>query len=78
MGGRESDYSVCPRLLLQVLQCFQFMSDRLRQVSPGYISLSQFTSEGRDVELDNLRKTMKNSVKNDIFLGFSTHFLPIF
>ena len=30
----------------------QFMSDRLHQVTPGYIRLSQFTSEGRDVELD--------------------------
>ena len=58
-GGRESDYSVCPRPLLQFLQFFQFfqffqfMSDRLRQVTPGYIRLSQFTLEGRDVELDN-------------------------
>ena len=46
MGGGESDYSVCPRPLLQLLQFlqfFQFMSDRLRQ----------FTLEGRDVELDN-------------------------
>ena len=43
MGGGESDYSVCPRPLLQFLQFFQFMSDRLRQ----------FTLEGRDVELDN-------------------------
>ena len=31
----------------------QFMSDRLHQVTPGYIRLSQFMSEGRDVELDN-------------------------
>ena len=51
-GGRESDYSVCPRPLLQFLQFFQFMSDRLYQVTPGYIMLSQFTSEGRDVELN--------------------------
>ena len=28
------------------------MSVRLRQVTSGYIRLSQFTSEGRDVELD--------------------------
>ena len=42
-GGGESDYSVCPRPLLQFLQFFQFMSDRLRQ----------FTLEGQDVELDN-------------------------
>ena len=51
VGGRESDYSVCPRLLLQF---FQFMSDRLPQVMPGYIRLCQFTLEGRDVELDNI------------------------
>ena len=41
-GGRESDYSVCPRPLLQFLQFFQFMSDRLRQVTQvtsGYVSL---------------------------------------
>ena len=53
-GGLESNYSVCPRPLLQFLQFFQFMSDRLRQVTPAYIRLRQFTSEGRDVELDNL------------------------
>ena len=53
-GGRESDYSVCPRPLLQFLQFFLFMSDRLRQVMPGYIRLSQLTLEGRDVELDNM------------------------
>ena len=29
--------SVCPRLLLQFLQFFQFMSDRLRQVTPVYV-----------------------------------------
>ena len=42
MGGGESDYSVCPRPLLQFLQFFQFMSDRLRQVTQvtsGYVSL---------------------------------------
>ena len=54
--GQELDNSVCPHPLLQFLQFFQFMSDRLRQVTPGYIMLSQFTSEGRDVELDNLIK----------------------
>ena len=56
-GGRESDYSVCPRPLLQFLQFFQFMSDRLRQVTQvtsGYVRLRQFTSKGRDVELDNI------------------------
>ena len=47
-GGRESDYSVCPRPLLQFLQFFQFMSGYA-----GYIRLCQFTLEGRDVELDN-------------------------
>ena len=52
-GGGESDYSVCPRPLLQFLQFFQFMSDRLYQVMSGYARLHQFTSEGRDVELDN-------------------------
>ena len=48
-GGRESDYSVCPRLLLQFLQFFQFMSDRLRQVmqvTSGYVSLRQGTERG--------------------------------
>ena len=43
-GGRESDYSVCPRPLLQFLQFFQFMSDRLcqvMQVTSGYVSLRQ-------------------------------------
>ena len=42
VGGGESDYSVCPRPLLQFLQFFQFMSDRLRQVTQvtsGYVSL---------------------------------------
>ena len=39
VGGRESDYSVCPRPLLQFLQFFQFMSDRLHQVTSGYVSL---------------------------------------
>ena len=63
VGGVESDYSVCPRPLLQFLEFFQFMSDRLCQVTPGYARLCQVTSgyirlcqitlEGRDVELDN-------------------------
>ena len=56
VGGRESDYSVSPRPLLQLLQFFQFMSDRLHQVmqvTSGYIRLRQFTLKGRDVELDN-------------------------
>ena len=55
-GGRESDYSVCPRPLLQFLQFLQFMSDRLHQVTQvtsGYVRLRQFTWEGQDVELDN-------------------------
>ena len=42
VGGVESDYSVCPRPLLQFLQFFQFMSDRLHQVTQvtsGYVSL---------------------------------------
>ena len=52
-GGVETKNSVCPRPLLQFLQFFQFMSDRLRQVTSGYIRLCQFTLEGRDVELDN-------------------------
>ena len=43
-GGRESDFSVCPRPLLQFLQFFQFMSDRLRQVTPGYARLHKVTS----------------------------------
>ena len=38
-GGSESDYSVCPHLLLQFLHFFQFMSVRLRQVTSGYVSL---------------------------------------
>ena len=61
MGGGESDYSVCPCPLLQFLQFFQFMSDRLRQVTQvtsGYIRLPQFTLEGRDVELDNYLKVL--------------------
>ena len=45
VGGGESDYSVCPRPLLQF---FQFMSGYA-----GYIRLCQSTLEGRDVELDN-------------------------
>ena len=52
VGGRESDYSVCPRPLLQFLQFSQFMSVRLRQVMSGYVRIRQFTLEGRDVELD--------------------------
>ena len=62
VGGGESDYSVCPRPLLQFLQFFQFMSDRLFQVTQdtsGYIRLPQFTSEGRDVELDNKKSVRK-------------------
>ena len=47
-GWLESDYSVCPRPLLQFLQFFQFMSGYA-----GYIRLCQSTLEGRDVELDN-------------------------
>ena len=41
-GGRESDYSVCPRPLLQFHQFFQFMSDKLCQAMPGYIRLRPF------------------------------------
>ena len=39
VGGGESDYSVCPRPLLQFLQFFQFMSGyiRLRQVTSVYV-----------------------------------------
>ena len=44
VGGEESDYSVCPRPLLQFLQFLQFMSVRLRQVTSGYVRLRQFTS----------------------------------
>ena len=44
VGSKESDYSVCPRPLLQFLQFYQFMSDRLHQVTPGYIRLHQVTS----------------------------------
>ena len=62
-GGRESDYSVCPRPLLQFLQFFLFMSDRLRQVMPGYIRLSQLTLEGRDVELDNCHSEVSEASK---------------
>ena len=61
----ESDYSVCPRPLLQFLQFFQFMSDRLRQVTQvtsGYIRLRQFTSKGRDVELDNWKYLVRYNV----------------
>ena len=43
-GGGESDYSVCPRPLLQFLQFFQFMSVRLRHVTSGYIRLHQVMS----------------------------------
>ena len=52
-GWLESDYSVCPRMLPQFLQFFPFMSNRLCQVTPGYIRLCQFMLERRDVELDN-------------------------
>ena len=44
MGGVESDYSVCPRPLLQFLQFFQFMSVGLCQVTSGHIRLRQVTS----------------------------------
>ena len=54
----ESDYSVCPRPLLQFLQFFQFMSVWLGQVTSGYVRLSQFTLEGRDVELDNTESSI--------------------
>ena len=37
VGGVESDYSVCPRPLLQFLQFFQFMSVRLHQVTSVYV-----------------------------------------
>ena len=56
VGGVESDYSVCPRPLLQFLQFFSLCQTdyvRLRQVTSGYIRLRQFMLEGRDVELDN-------------------------
>ena len=58
VGGRESDYSVCPRPLLQFLQFFQFMLGyiRLCQVTSGYVRLRQFMLEGRDVDLDNLHR----------------------
>ena len=55
-GGRESDYSVCPRPLLQFLQ---FFAVYVSQVMSGYIRLSQFTSEGRDVELDYIPSLAK-------------------
>ena len=42
MGGVESDYSVCPRPLLQLLQFLQFRS----------VTLRQFTLDGWDMELD--------------------------
>ena len=38
-------------------QFLQFMSVRLRQVTSGYVRLSQCTLEGRDVELDNKTET---------------------
>ena len=47
VGGGESDYSVCPRPLLQFLQFFQFMSDSLcqvTQVTSGYVRLRPVTS----------------------------------
>ena len=44
VGGGESDYSVCPRPLLQFLQFFQFMSVRLLQVTSPYVRLRQVTS----------------------------------
>ena len=43
-GGRESDYSVCPRPLLQFLQFFQFMSVWLGQVTSGYVSYVRLRS----------------------------------
>ena len=73
MGGVESDYSVCPRPLLQFLQFFHFMSDRLYQVTPGYIMLSQFTSEGRDVELDK-KNSWEGGYKDQHFLFYFTSY----
>ena len=55
----NSENSVCPRPLLQFLQFFfqflQFRSVSLSQVTSGYIRLRQFTLEGWDVELDNMK-----------------------
>ena len=65
-GGRESDYIVCPRPLLQFLQFFQFMSDRLHQVTSVYVG---GTGHGA-------RQQMKGNIKSiievrsfKIFLG---------
>ena len=41
VGGVESDYSVCPR---QLLQFFQFMSVYVRQVTSDYARLHQVKS----------------------------------
>ena len=54
-GGRESDYSVCPCPLLQFLQFFSVYVRQVTSGYAGYIRLRQVTSEGRDVELDNIR-----------------------
>ena len=51
-GGRESDYSVCPHPLLQFLQFFSV-----------YVRLRQFTSEGQDVELDNIQSIVAAKIK---------------
>ena len=53
MGGVKSENSVCPRPLLQFFSVFPVSSVYVSQVMLGYVRLSQFTSEGEDVELNN-------------------------
>ena len=64
-GGGESDYSVCPRRLLQFLQFFQFMSVRLRHVTSGYIRLHQVTSGY--VSLRRRDGTWSSTIQLDLF-----------
>ena len=64
-GGRESDYSVCPRPLLQFLQFVQV----LQFLQFRSVRLCQFTLEGRDVELDNCNQILR--IFQDIFLSIS-------
>ena len=74
----ESDYSVCPRPLLQFLQFFQFMSVRLHLVMPGYIRLCLFTLEGRDVELDNNLQNVCNYLSEIFCLCFKVGWINQF
>ena len=64
---KKNENSVCPSTSITSV-FFSFFSlcqlgyVRLHQVTSGYVSLRQFTLEGRDVELDNLQRFYKCNI----------------